>query len=79
MMQSKSYSAQSICVEEKSFRKDGRWEFEDGSFYYSGKKLLCQTFFFPLPASILPAFTPSSAPPPEFDFPDARLAKFFEW
>ena len=31
-MQSKSYSAQSICVEEKSFRKDGRWEFEDGSF-----------------------------------------------
>lgn len=43
------------------------------------KNFYVKLFFFPLPASILPAFTPSSAPPPEFDFPDARLAKFFEW
>ena len=72
MMQSKSVGAQSICVVEKKFEKDGRWKFEDGSFFFCWKN-------FPLSSPYFPFFNPLNAPQPEFGFPDARLARFFEW
>ena len=57
---------------------------EDGSlkmevFIMLEKTSMTNFLFFPLPASLLPAFIRSNAPQPEFGFPDARLARFFEW